>query len=309
MKSWCLGFATVLSFSWSLWTQKYPHCWMIVPPCQHPWRVSPRKLEPCRVHLAGTANLRDALPRSRLTIPLEMISIADHGDHPIFSGWWFSHPVLKNDGVRQLGWWHQPNMNMGKSSKNGNQSPPTRKWIDDWIPNYPTIPSWSWRSSQIFVGEPLRDSLILFVGIAFEISRYGWSFSSRVKKLPRELCSWWICQPMELISGWIYIYIYICVYMEHAQNRTLTVYIYILCMYIYICICIYMYIHIYIYICMCIYIYTCIYTYMYISHEKSMIINASPRSKQWYWETKTPPDFGNIKPWEALNEWWCLPHG
>ena len=84
---------------------------------------------------------------------------------------------------------------------------------------------------------------------------------------------------------WMDIHIYIYVYMEHSQNRTLTVYIYILCMYIYMCICIYMYIYIHIYIYTYI-IYTYIYTYMYISHEKSMIINASPRSKQWYWETK-----------------------
>ena len=56
----------------------------------------------------------------------------DHGDIPWMSygniyGWlvvFWKNPVLKNDGVRQLGWWKQPNIH-GKMPKMATK-PPTR---------------------------------------------------------------------------------------------------------------------------------------------------------------------------------------
>ena len=48
----------------------------------------------------------------------------------------FRHPVLKNDGVRQLGWWKQPNINGKKCQK--------------WQPNHQPVNEWSPHGAREF---------------------------------------------------------------------------------------------------------------------------------------------------------------
>ena len=74
------------------------------------------------------------------------------------SGWWFQPTPLKNDGVRQLGWWNsQQKMENGKSFKiPWFQSPPTRYiyiyihiiyiYIDIWLVLSTPLKNKIWKS-------------------------------------------------------------------------------------------------------------------------------------------------------------------
>ena len=98
----------------------------------------------------------------------------------------FSHPVLKNDGLRQLGWWHKPNIS-GKIKKCS--KPPTRIKIAPGSKLHgtcnPCLLSWkrSWNQKATFT-----DLSILWSSIY--TSYLGWFLLLAFHALPPKISAW-----------------------------------------------------------------------------------------------------------------------